>query len=154
MTQKIVTTFTLLIFLLLAFLALWLLMGYYGSLPDRVSQHETLVLGQNKLSPGSQAALRVLVRDSKDAAPLPGSEIAVSLRSPQGKETEVYRGITDDNGTANVSFHVPQDAKGSQTLLVSTKSRLGSDRIERPVTIERDFRIYMTTESRSTSPGS
>jgi hypothetical protein len=33
---------------------------HYLNLSDKISQHETIVLGQNKLIPGSQAALRVL----------------------------------------------------------------------------------------------
>ena len=46
---------------------------YYNDLPNRISQHETIVLGQNQLVPGSQAAFRVVVRDSKNAEPLPNA---------------------------------------------------------------------------------
>jgi len=53
------------------------LVAYYVDLLQRISQHETIILGQNRLVPGSMAALRVVVRDGKDASPLPGAEINV-----------------------------------------------------------------------------
>ena len=52
---------------------------YFNDLPNRLSQHETLVMGQNTFIPGSTAAVRVVVRDTRSSAPLVDAQIAVSL---------------------------------------------------------------------------
>ena len=53
---------------------------YISTLPQHISNHETLVLGQNTFSPGSTAAMRVLVNDSADGKPLADAEVSLSLR--------------------------------------------------------------------------
>jgi uncharacterized protein YfaS (alpha-2-macroglobulin family) len=127
---------------------------YFEDLPNHISQHETFVLGQNRLTPGSQAALRVVVRDSKDGSPLPNSSIEVALQPQDGGRAQVvFQGQTDAQGTANVSFNVPADAAANQTLIVKTHSKLGSDTVERPVTLERDYRILVTTDKPIYQPG-
>src|SRR5512140_1778621 len=100
--------------------------SYYTDLPNRLSQHETIVLGQSAFVPGSQAALRVLVRDSKDASPLEGAEIRVSMQPKAGgAAVALYTGTTDKSGTANVAFKVPAAAAPEQNLIIETKSSLG-----------------------------
>jgi hypothetical protein len=127
---------------------------YYADLPERISQHETVILGQNRLVPGSQAALRVVVRDSKDASPLPGATIEVSLRpAVGGRLVPLYHGQTSQQGTVEVAFNVPAEISGDQTLVIETHSRLGTDTVERPVTVERDFRILLTTDKPIYQPG-
>ena len=44
MSQKVVTTFTLLIFILLMILFLWALTNYYAELSEHVSQIERVLL--------------------------------------------------------------------------------------------------------------
>ena len=154
MSQKLVTTAVIVAFILLLIAGLWMMTVFNAELPNRLSQHETIVLGQNRLVPGSQAALRVVVRDSRNASPLPGAEIKISLKSTKsGKSNQVYRGTTDNEGTANVSFKVPEDGEPDQTLLIETRSRLGSDTLERPVTLERDYRILLSTDKPIYQPG-
>ncbi len=128
--------------------------AYYAGLPDRVSQHETVILGQNRFVPGSQAALRVVVRDSKDASPLPDATIDVSMRPAEGgRAVSLFHGRTGELGTAEVAFKVPAEVSGNQTLVIETHSRLGTDIVERPVTVERDFRVYLTTDKPIYQPG-
>ncbi len=130
------------------------LSSYYANLPDNLSQHETLIFGQNKLVPGSQAALRVAVRDSADGAPLENAEISVSLQPASGGRAElVYTGQTNNAGTADVSFTVPDTPQDSYTLIVETSSRLGNDRLERPVSLERDYRILLSSDKPLYQPG-
>jgi hypothetical protein len=130
------------------------LMAYYADLPQRVSQHETIVLGQNRLVPGSSAGLRVVVRDSKDGAPLPGAEVKVALApSGGGRATTLFTGVSDEAGNLDVSFLVPADADPDQTLVVETSSRLGSDRLEQSVTLARDYRVLLTSDKPLYQPG-
>jgi uncharacterized protein YfaS (alpha-2-macroglobulin family) len=133
--------------------SLWLAIDYQAHLPQHLSQHETIVLGQNRFTPGTQAALRVVVRDSRDANPLSDAAIRLSLQSPNGSVVPIFTGTTDAYGTADVSFHVPDEAEGNQTLVVETTSALGSDHLEQPVKLERDYRLLLTTDKPLYQPG-
>lgn len=127
---------------------------YYTNLPDRLSQHETIVLGQNRFVPGSQAVLRVVVRDSRDAAPLSNAGIKVALqRSDGGATIPLFTGTTDRQGTADVTFQVPADVEGGHALVVETASSLGIDRIEQSVSLKRDYRILLSTDKPLYQPG-
>ncbi len=140
--------------LLLLVGALVALSVYYADLPDNLSQHETLVFGQNRLVPGSQAALRVAVRNSSDGAPLANAEIRVSLQPASGGRAElVYTGQTNATGSADVSFTVPETAVTDYTLIVETSSPLGRDRLERTVTLARDYRILLSSDKPLYQPG-
>lgn len=154
MSRKTIIILSVLVFLVIFTCGLFATTAYFVDLPDRISQHETIILGQNRMIPGSQAALRVVVRDSKDASPLPGAEITVSLRPAEGgRAMQVYKGTADDQGTADVSFKVPIEGPPDQVLLVETRSNLGSDTVERPVTLERDYRVLLTTDKPLYQPG-
>ncbi len=127
---------------------------YYDNLPENLSQHETIVLGQTTLVPGSDAAMRVVVRDSRDASPLPDASVEVRLRPEDGGGAKMlFKGVTDAAGNVAVSFTVPEDVDPKQVLIVETKSRLGSDTLEQSVTVERDFRILLTTDKPLYQPG-
>ncbi len=86
------------------------LVVYNETLPQRLSQHETIVLGQSQLVPGSTAAMRVVVRDSRDASPLSGAGVKVLLRPTEGGAgAPLFEGQTNADGTLPVSFTVPDD---------------------------------------------
>ncbi len=130
------------------------LIVHFETLPQRLSRHETIVLGQSRLALGSTAAMRVVVRDSRDAAALPGAAVKVFLKPAQGGAARtVYEGETDSAGTLAVTFAVPEDAAPDQTLIVETASSLGRDRMEKPVTIVRDYRLLVTTDKPLYQPG-
>ncbi|MBN1246870.1 MAG: hypothetical protein JXC32_04390 [Anaerolineae bacterium] len=126
----------------------------FERLPERLSQHETIVLGQSALVPGSTAAMRVVVRDSRDATPLPSASVKVLMRPAQGGRAQpLYQGETDASGTLDVRFAVPEDAAPDQVLVVETASSLGSDLMEKPVTLTRDYRLLVTTDKPLYQPG-
>ncbi len=130
------------------------LLVYYERLPETLSQHETIVLGQNRLIPGSTAAMRVVVRDSRDASPLPNAQVEVRMRPANGGRAKVlFKGVTDAAGNVDVAFAVPEDVEPQQTLIVETKSSLGSDTLEQTVTVARDYRILLTTDKPLYQPG-
>ncbi len=154
MSAKRLFGFGLIVALLALAAGLWAVADYYANLPQRISQHETIVLGQNRLAPGSRAALRVVVRDSRNGSPLPGSEIRVSLQpNDGGAALTLFSGIADDQGTANVAFDVPANLISGQSLVVETVSGLGSDHITQPVAVTRDYRILLTTDKPIYQPG-
>ncbi len=127
---------------------------YVATLPERISDQETVLLGQPRLSPGSQAALRVAVRQFASGKPLPQATIAVSLQPRAGgKAVTLFEGVTDALGTADVRFVVPEDIDPEQTLIVETRSTLGHDRLERNVTVQRSYKVLLTTDKPLYQPG-
>ncbi len=127
---------------------------YYADLPGRLSQHETIVLGQSTFVPGTQAALRVVVRDGKDGSPLGEAQVSVSMRPEAGgPEVALFAGRTNTLGSAEAVFEVPETTLSDQTLVIETSSSLGKDTIERPVTVRRDSRILLTTDKPIYQPG-
>ncbi len=127
---------------------------YYSRLPERISQHETILLGQSRLVPGSRAAMRILVRDSRDASPLEGAAVSLRLQPEQGGEAAaLYNGKTNSDGSVEAEFAVPADLAGNYRLIVETKSELGSDRFEQSITLSREYRILLSTDKPLYQPG-
>jgi hypothetical protein len=156
MSRKSFVQLTLVVVLIATATAAWGLFQYYTDLPNRLSQHETIILGQNRLVPGSQAGLRVLVRDSKNGSPLQDAEVQIALKPANGgKVVPLYSGKTGMSGTADIAFRVPADAAlGSEgTLVVKTSSSLGTDEVERQVKLEREYRVLLTTDKPIYQPG-
>jgi uncharacterized protein YfaS (alpha-2-macroglobulin family) len=130
------------------------LSAHYANLPGTVDDLETIVLGQSRYVPGSQAALRVLVREVGGGRPIPGAAVAVSLAPAEGKRAlELFRGTTDATGTSDVVFAVPEGLDSNQTLIVETDSAQGGDRLQQPVTLDRDYKILLTTDKPIYQPG-
>ena len=128
--------------------------AYIETLPERISRQEAIILGQNRLAPGSQAALRVVVRNSLDGAPLPDAAIRVSLKDQDGAgQTPLYQGKTDVLGLAEVVFRLPENLDPKQVLVIETRSPAGVDTIERPVTVARDYRVLISSDKPVYQPG-
>jgi len=154
MSKKVVISLIVIAFLILAGAGSALAASYYADLPNKISQHETILLGQSSVAPGSQAVFRVLVRDSSNGEPIPNAEVAVSLRPADGsKPLPIFAGKTDGEGSAEVSFKLPQDLTAEQVLVVETRSKLGADSIERDFRIERDYRVLLTSDKPIYQPG-
>ena len=138
-------------------LVLLLLCGltvYISALPRFISDQETVILGQSRFVPGSQAALRVAVRNVRDASPVARAALKVSMRPQSGGKTiTLFEGTTDQHGTADVSFQVPETDDPAQNLIIETQSDLGHDRLERPVTVRRDYKVLLTTDKPLYQPG-
>ena len=118
---------------------------------------ETVVLGQDRLAPGSQAALRVLVRSpdatAGEARPVAGADVTVRIGRTPGLASVVYTGRTDANGTAEVAFTVPEDLEGQASLVVETTSASGTDQIVHPIIIARDYKLLLSSDKPAYRPG-
>ena len=125
-------------------------------LPLPAAPHETLVIGQEQLVPGSQAALRVIVRSPGNATtaaePVEGADVTVRIGRTAGLAKTVYTGQTDASGTANVAFTVPEDL-GHTNLVVETSSATGHGQIVRPITIARDYKLFLSSDKPAYRPG-
>jgi len=95
----------------------------------RITGQQTVVMAPDELSPGAQAALRVIAQDFNTGKPLPGTAVTVQLM-PQsgGRNLVLFEGRTDDTGSADARFTVPDGLEEAQQLVVETTSAYGSDR--------------------------
>lgn len=132
------------------FAGLW----YFRTLPERADAQQTLIIGPTRFAPDSQAALRVIVQEVGGGQPVAGAQVQVSLK-PQtgGRAMPLFEGVTGADGSLPVSFRLPADAPADPHLVVETQSAAGSDRLEQPVTIERDYRLLLTTDKPLYQPG-
>ncbi len=152
-----------------AALAIMLLVFSFGtyrvlSLPPPVATQEVLVFGESRLAPGSQGALRVIVRTAAGAAPassaltsaispVVGARVIISLLTESGVPAPLYAGETDHLGTVNAAFTVPELPEGQADLVIETSSAAGEERIERSVEIARAYKIYIMADKPAYRPG-
>ncbi|MFZ2360189.1 MAG: MG2 domain-containing protein, partial [Anaerolineae bacterium] len=121
-------------------------------LPQQNGAQQTLVLGQDTLAPGSQAALRVVVNNAQDNQPIAGANVDVQMRQA-GLARTVFNGVTDATGSAPVQFDVPADWEGNAELIVSTASDLGQDEVVAPVLLKRSYRLLLSSDKPVYQPG-
>jgi anti-sigma factor RsiW len=121
--------------------------------PLPAAPQETLVFGQDKLAPGSKAGLRVIVRSTEEAKPVQGAEVVVSIGRAPGLASVIYTGHTDINGTADVAFTVPEDLEGQASLVVETSSASGRDQIVHPITVAREYKLFLNSDKPAYRPG-
>ena len=81
------------------FVALW----WVNTLPERVDEQQTIVIGPTRFAPDSDASVRVVVQNLAAGQPVAGAQVKVSLNT-NGQITPLYEGQTDDTGSAPVSF--------------------------------------------------
>ncbi len=120
--------------------------------PIPAGVQQTVVLGQDTLAPGSQAALRVVVRNNASNKPIANANVAVQLRQA-GLAKTVYSGTTDTTGSAPVQFAVPADWLGEAELVVETESDLGNDEVVAPISLARSYRLLLGSDKPVYQPG-
>jgi 5-hydroxyisourate hydrolase-like protein (transthyretin family) len=145
------TAFFLLIVLAVVagFAALW----WVTTLPRRVDEQQTIVVGRTRFAPDSEGSVRVVVQDFGRGEPIAGAQVLVSLKPETGRAIPLYEGETDATGSVPVSFHVPADVPSDATLVVETHSSVGRDVVEQPVTVEREYRLLLTSDKPLYQPG-
>lgn len=127
---------------------------YVATAAGRVSDQEVVLLAQDRLSPGSPAAVRAVVRDWKTGEPVKDAAITVKLAPKGGGPARtVFEGRTDASGTAPIVFKVPEGVQPQQTLIVEARSGLGQDRVEKAVTVQRTYKLLLTTDKPLYQPG-
>ena len=141
----------LILIIIAAFAAYWNI----STLPERADAQQTLVFGPDRLAPDSEAGLRVVVQEVGSGRPISEAAVKVVLKpNAGGPARPVFEGLTDDSGSLPLVFQVPAELEeGDYQLVVETESRAGEDAIERPVVIERAYRLLLTTDKPLYQPG-
>ena len=111
------------------------------------------ILGQQSYLSGGQAAVRVVVTDSKnDPIAGPGS-LRIEL-SPTGQTARVlFTGRLDRRGSAEAQFRFPAGLAGSYPLRYSVDTPIGSAEFSQQVRLEDKVSILLTTEKPIYQPG-
>ncbi len=126
---------------------------WVDTMPQRLDDQQTIIVGPTRLIPGSDAAFRVVVQDTARYRPVSDAQVKVKLKPETGSPLTLFEGTTDETGSVPVSFHLPDTLSGQATLIVETRSEAGRDRVEQTVVLERDYRILITTDKPLYQPG-
>ena len=110
------------------------------------------VFAQHSYAAGSTAALRVITADSKDGNPLRDSRVKLELMEGDSAAT-LFTGRTNALGTAQISFHLPDDTYGARQFRVTAETSLGRVVAIQSVQLERRARILLTTDKPIYQPG-
>ncbi|MEE8389799.1 MAG: alpha-2-macroglobulin family protein, partial [Anaerolineae bacterium] len=139
--------------IILSVVAGFVSLQWVSTLPERVDDQQTIVVGQTRFAPDSDASVRVVVHDFGAGQPIAGAHVKISLQPASGRAIPLFEGETDETGSLPVSFHVPADAPAEAQLIVETKSDVGRDRVEQPVTIQREYRLLLSSDKPLYQPG-
>jgi 5-hydroxyisourate hydrolase-like protein (transthyretin family) len=127
---------------------------YAIRLPENLGEQDTLILGQSQLIPGAPAVFHIQVRRHDNARPIAGADVEISLKPREGGHAQIlYTGATGTDGRVAAAFTVPDVADPAQEIIVETRSDLGRDTLEQPVTVERSYKILLTTDKPIYQPG-
>jgi 5-hydroxyisourate hydrolase-like protein (transthyretin family) len=127
---------------------------YALRLPDTIGEQNTLILGQSELVPGAPGALHIRVQSHTGGEPVPDAQVEVSLRPADGgRALPLFEGRTGDDGQVDAVFLVPEVDDPAQQIVVETHSRLGRDTLQQAVTVERSYKVLLTTDKPIYQPG-
>jgi len=141
------------VLIVLTVVAGFVALQWVTTLPERVDDQQTVVVGQTRFAPDSDASVRVVVQDFGRGKPIVGANVKVSLKPASGRAVPLFEGQTDETGSLPVHFHVPADAPSEAQLVVETESDVGRDQVEQPVTIQREYRLLLTSDKPLYQPG-
>jgi len=121
-------------------------------LSDIMGSVDTEVLGQDVWSAGSPAAVRVIVRDSATAEPIPRAKINASVLAGEQRLAGVATNA-DAAGSADIRFHLPATFEGDATLVVQVESRIGDDVLRQDIRVLANRKTLLTTDKPIYQPG-
>ena len=108
---------------------------------------ETHLIGQREWFAGSNASLRIVVKNHNADKPISGAQISVTLlHRDSGRSTKLISGRTDEHGTIERAFTVPPWAVGRNELSVDVRTPIGDDKITETITVREEARIMLTTD--------
>ena len=130
---------------------------YMANLEDYAGEQNVMVYGQDKLESGSQASMRIVAVTHGTGEPIEGAWVTIKAKGKKDtvlkRETVLFEGRTNQQGSPEAAFTVPEGLEGDHDLLITVKSRHGSDEIIKSVKIERSYRILLTSDKPLYQPG-
>jgi uncharacterized protein YfaS (alpha-2-macroglobulin family) len=111
------------------------------------------VIGQQAYFAGGDAAVRVLVTDSKNQPVEGPSRVRVEIAPPGGEARELFAGPLNRRGTTEAQFRMPAGLVGSYPLHYTVDTPIGSADFTETVRLEETASILLTTEKPIYQPG-
>ncbi|HLY08332.1 MAG TPA: alpha-2-macroglobulin family protein [Planctomycetota bacterium] len=106
------------------------------------------VHGGQRFHADSMGALRVFVTNAVTSLPIAQASVRVAIA---GNPVGTF--LTNPAGSIDGFFHVPDLADGSYPLRIEVQSPVGADVLEQAVTVEREYRLLVTTDKPLYQPG-
>lgn len=112
------------------------------------------ILGQRSYLSGSEAAIRVIVRDSQDDHPIPGhGSLRIDLLGDGKTPRVLFAGGLNHRGTTEAQFRFPAGLVGNYQLHYLVETSMGSAEYTQTVQLEDKVSILLTTEKPMYQPG-
>jgi uncharacterized protein YfaS (alpha-2-macroglobulin family) len=111
------------------------------------------ILGQQSYLAGGDAAVRVIVTDSRDEVIAGRSSVQIELLIPDQKNRALFTGPLNRRGTTEAQFRFPSDKVGSYQLRYVVDTPIGSTEFTQSVRLEDKVSILLTTEKPLYQPG-
>jgi uncharacterized protein YfaS (alpha-2-macroglobulin family) len=111
------------------------------------------ILGQQSYLSGGQAAVRVIVTDSKNEAIAGGGSVRIEFLVADGKPQFLFTGQLNRRGTTEAQFRFPANLVGSYRLRYVVDTPIGSTEFTQEVRLEDKVSILLTTEKPIYQPG-
>src|SRR5262249_14996399 len=111
------------------------------------------VIGQQSYLAGGNAAVRVIVTDSK-SQPISGpNSIHIELAPAGGKPQSLFTGVLNRRGTAAPPFLFPAGLTGTYPIHYTVDTTIGSAEFTQAVHLEDQAQILLTSEKPLYQPG-
>jgi hypothetical protein len=111
------------------------------------------ILGQQSYLSGGQAAVRVIVSDSRNETIQGSGAVRVDLIEHEGRPRTLFAGHLDGRGTTEAQFRFPAGVVGDYQLRYAVDTPIGSTEFTQPVRLEDKASILLTTEKPIYQPG-
>src|SRR5215470_13153191 len=111
------------------------------------------ILGQQSYLTGGQAAIRVIVTDSKNEAIAGPGSVRIELLQADQKPRMLFTGRLNRRGTTEAQFQFPPDVVGNYQLRYVADTTIGSTEFTQSVRLEDKVSILLTTEKPLYQPG-
>src|SRR5579862_725841 len=111
------------------------------------------ILGQQSYLAGGEAAVRIIVTDSRNDIIAGGGTVRIELSTPAQKNRVLFTGRLNRRGTTEAQFHFPQALAGSYPLRYVVDTPIGSTEYTEQVNLADKVSILLTTEKPIYQPG-
>ena len=111
------------------------------------------ILGQQSYLSGGQAAVRVIVTDSKNEHIAGPGTVRIELMGPGQKPRALFTGRLNRRGTTEAQFRFPTGVVGNHQLRYVVDTPIGSTEFAQEVRLEDKVSILLTTEKPIYQPG-
>jgi hypothetical protein len=107
------------------------------------------MLAQSNYISGAPASFRLVAFNPASSEPVNNADVTVKLATKEGAETLLYTGKTNNVGTVNANFSIPEDKEGSYDLKIAVAASIpqkAEEVISQPIKIKRDYKIMISTD--------